>query len=134
MIEPSQAPTLFFDGHCHLCARSVQFILRHEQEPKIIFVPLQSAYAQEVLASAFEVLPDSLIFWEGAKFHTHSGAALRLSTYLSRPWSWLRFTWLIPRFLRDAVYRYVAKNRYRWYGQSEECWLPKPEWRSRFRD
>jgi predicted DCC family thiol-disulfide oxidoreductase YuxK len=66
------------------------------------------------------------------KVHTGSDAALILARHLRSPWRWLALLWIVPRPLRDTVYRWVARNRYRWFGESETCRVPTPELRSRF--
>ncbi len=76
--------------------------------------------------------PDSMVVVADGKVHTGSDAALILARHLRSPWRWLALLWIVPRPLRDTVYRWVARNRYRWFGESETCRVPTPELRSRF--
>ena len=79
-------------------------------------------------------LPDSMIFIKGHRCWLESDAALQVAAELGSWWNACRLFWLIPRFLRNAVYRLVAKNRYRIWGKNPQCYLPSPEWKSRFLD
>lgn len=141
-------PIVLFDGVCNFCNGAVQFIVDHEKRPELSFAALQSDLAAEVLEKAFgkerarelrEGMtgsgdPDSIVFVDGKanKAYTHSGAGLRLARYLRAPWSWAIVFLIVPSFLRDAVYRFIARNRYRWFGKSETCRVPTPELRQRF--
>ena len=128
-------PVLLFDGVCHLCHRSVQFVLRHERGPTLLFAALQSDTGQALLKDL--ALPpgflDSMVLFDGRHVYTRSEAALRVSAYLRPPWSWGRVLLLVPRALRDPLYDWVARNRYRWFGRDEAaCLVPNAELRGRF--
>jgi predicted DCC family thiol-disulfide oxidoreductase YuxK len=69
---------------------------------------------------------------EGTRGFTHSTAALRIARHLRAPWSWARLFVVVPRPIRDLVYRFIATNRYRWFGKSDTCRVPTPQLRSRF--
>ena len=125
---------IFFDGLCNLCNGAVQFTI--ERDPKNVFqyASLQSDYAQEHL-SPFQIEPkqgDSFVLLERGKVYQRSTAALRVSKRLTWPWPLLYALIIVPPFIRDAVYNYVAKNRYRWFGKKESCWVPTPELKSKF--
>ena len=127
-------PILLFDGVCNLCAGSVQFIIRRDPHGNIRFAPLQSETGKLLLKS-FN-LPEnelkSLVFIENGQAFTRSTGALRVSRYLSGAWPLLYTLIILPRPLRDFIYDFVGKNRYRWFGQKNECWLPTPQLRARF--
>ena len=76
--------------------------------------------------------PDSVVLIEDGKAYTHSTGALRVAGYLRAPWRWLRWFWIVPRPLRDVVYRWFARNRYRWFGKTDACRVPTPELKARF--
>ncbi len=128
---------LFFDGGCNLCNSAVQFVIRHDKEGKIRFASLQSesgkAATAAVLAQKGHV-PDSLIFLEKGYYYTESDAALRVAAYLDGGWKGLRHLRNFPRFLRNAVYRLVARMRYKVFGKRDACMLPTAELRQRFLD
>lgn len=140
------APIVLFDGVCNLCNGAVQFIIDHERDPRLRFAALQSDLAKDLLERAFGVEeatrlrtgtsgkgdPDSIVVIEGARGWTHSTAALRIARHLRAPYRWLGLFTLVPRVLRDVVYRWIARNRYRWFGSTETCRIPTPELRARF--
>lgn len=128
-------PLLLFDGHCNLCARSVQFVLKHERKgSQIHFASLQSPTGQQIQEQYGEDLPDSLVLIQDEQIYTESTGFLVLCRHLKVPWSMLQIFRVVPSFLRDPIYRWVARNRYRWMGKRETCWMPRPEWNSRFID
>jgi predicted DCC family thiol-disulfide oxidoreductase YuxK len=114
----------------------VQFIIRRDPEARYCFTSLQSPLGRRVLERywpADRPVPDSVLLLEAGRLYAYSTAALKIAGHL-RGWPrWLApLGWLVPRFLRDAVYRTVARRRYRWFGRQEQCWLPTPELRARF--
>ena len=131
-----RGPVVLFDGVCNLCNGSVQFIIDRDRAGVFRFAPLQSDLAATMLASLGhahdrETL-DSVLLVEEGRVYERSDAALRIARRLSFPWSLVSLSLVVPRFLRDGVYRVVAKNRYRWFGQAAECRVPTPELRARF--
>lgn len=135
MADPRH-PTILFDGVCNLCNGSVQFILKRDPESRFRFASLQSEAGRRLVAEN-GLDPDvlsSVILIEDGKVYRESTAALRIARHLSGAWKLLRVLVLIPRPIRDAAYRLIARNRYRWFGKSETCWLPTPELRARFLD
>jgi predicted DCC family thiol-disulfide oxidoreductase YuxK len=128
-------PVILFDGVCNLCTGSVQFILKRDNEKRFSFASLQSAYGQDILKQ-FALPTDvfnSFILLQDGKIFTRSTAALKMFSQL-KGWGWVKILWIFPRFVRDAVYNLIAKNRYKWFGKKEECWVPTPELRARFLD
>ncbi|MFL6196629.1 MAG: thiol-disulfide oxidoreductase DCC family protein [Thermoanaerobaculia bacterium] len=133
-METTGHPIVLFDGVCNLCSTSVQFILRRDPAGRFRFASLQSPAGQE-LQARFGMDPaalDSVILVEGDRWYKESDAALRIARGLKGAWKLLTVLRLIPRPLRDAAYRLIARNRYRWFGKTEVCWLPTPELRGRF--
>jgi len=127
-------PIVLFDGVCNLCNGSVQFILRHDRQGRFRFASLQSSVGQD-LQARLGMDPgrlDSVILVEGDRWYKESDAALRIARGMSGAWKALAVFRVIPRPIRDAVYRLIARNRYRWFGKQETCWLPTPELRGRF--
>lgn len=127
---------MLFDGVCNLCSGSVQFILKRDKKNQFLFGSLQGDYGQEMLrkyqlpANEF----NSFMLIEGEKLYTKSSGALRMLKHLGGAWALLYVLIIVPKFIRDAVYNLVARNRYRWFGKKNECWLPRPEWKARFLD
>lgn len=125
---------LLFDGICNLCNGSVQFIITRDVKEKFKFASLQSEKGQELLQK-FN-LPtnnfDSFVLVKDDKYYTKSTAALLVFSSFGGLWSLLKILLIFPAFIRNAVYTLVAKNRYKWFGKQESCWLPTPELKSRF--
>lgn len=125
---------VLFDGVCNLCDQSVQFIIQRDPKQYFKFAPLQSDLAKQLLQE-HELNPKDLervVLIENGKAYTHSTASLRVVRRLSGAWPLLYVFILVPRFIRNAIYRWVARNRYRWFGKKESCAMPTPENRARF--
>jgi len=129
-----ERPTILFDGVCNLCNRSVRFVLARDPAERFAFAPLQSAKVRELLARGWLArgARTSIVLVEGERSFEKSDAMLRILAGLSSPWPALALLRVVPRRLRDAVYDWIAANRYRWFGQRAECMLPTPEQRRRF--
>ena len=127
-------PILLFDGHCNLCNGWVNFIVKRDPNKTILFASLQSKAGSELLAehNIKQNYIDSLVFIEEERFSVSSTAALRTLSYLSSWESQLKFLIVLPRPLRDLVYRFVARYRYKWFGRREQCMLPTAELKERF--
>ncbi len=130
------APVILFDGVCNLCNGVVQFVIRRDPRARFRFASLQSAAARDLLTrhGVADDLPDSVVLVANGRVRTKSAAALGVAGGLGLPWSLLGVFWLVPAFLRDAVYDWIARNRYRWFGRREECMVPTPALRERFLD
>jgi predicted DCC family thiol-disulfide oxidoreductase YuxK len=133
MLQTGEA-ILLFDGVCTLCNRSVQFVLRHDKKKHFKFAPLQSTIAQQLLVNAAvqDNLSTVVLLYQN-KVYTESSAVLKVLWLLPRGWKILYYLGiLIPRFIRDALYRVVAKNRYTMFGQSSTCMVPDKQTQERF--
>jgi predicted DCC family thiol-disulfide oxidoreductase YuxK len=128
-----QDAILLFDGLCNLCNGSVDFVIRRDKMRKFRFAALQSPAGMRLRESVFiPAQVDSLVLLEGGVAYVRSSAALRIARSLAMPWSLLWVLILVPRAIRDAVYEWVARNRYAWFGRRDTCRLPTEEERSRF--
>ncbi|MGF1450293.1 MAG: thiol-disulfide oxidoreductase DCC family protein [Opitutales bacterium] len=142
MSEVEQ-PILFFDGVCNLCNAAVRVVLRLDRRGRLLLAPLQGAAARAHLPEELRDVGEhgSLVLWrpagrdyaEAGTF-VRSDAVLEVARQLSWPWKAARVLRVVPRPWRDAVYRWVARNRYAWFGRAEACRLPTPEERARFLD
>jgi predicted DCC family thiol-disulfide oxidoreductase YuxK len=127
---------IFYDGQCGLCDRLVQFVLPRDPRGHFRFAALQSQYARNALAAAGMPADDfdTMVLIESGTVYVRSSAALRVLRRLRWPWPIFFPFIVVPAFLRDAVYRFIARNRHRWFARPESCGLPKPGWRERFLD
>jgi len=125
---------VLFDGVCNLCNGTVQFIIARDPGAKFRFAALESEAAQRVLreCGVSGSLPDSVALIEQGQLYTRSTAALRIARRLRFPWPLIFALVIVPRPLRDRVYDWIARHRYRWFGKRDACMLPTPELRTRF--
>lgn len=129
----SNQPVLFYDGSCGFCQRSVQFVLNHERDASILFTPLQSEFAQNIIRQNKKLEHvDSIIFMKGNDIFIESDAAIALSLYMKIPYRYGKVVRYLPKVVRDQVYRFLAKHRHRFIRGTEACLLPTPEQRKRF--
>jgi predicted DCC family thiol-disulfide oxidoreductase YuxK len=131
---PAQHPIVLFDGVCNLCSGVVAFLIRHDRASRFRFAPLQSELGR-ALQVRHGLDPDALdtfVLVDDAGAHARSTAVLRILRELPAPWRWLWPLVAVPRPLRDALYGFVARRRYRWFGRRDRCFVPTPELRSRF--
>lgn len=128
--------TLLFDGVCNLCNGFVQFVIGHDRSGYFRFAALQSEAGRALLAAHGTpppAEPESVLLVEDGRVYSHSTAVLRVGRHLGWPYRPLAaLGTLLPRPLRDALYRFVARHRYRWFGRQDSCWLPTPELQARF--
>lgn len=129
-------PIVFFDGLCNLCNGAVQFMIERDEKNMFHFASLQSDFAKESL-KPFNIdaeKKDSFILLENGKLYQRSTAALRVARKLNKLWPLLYGFIIVPRFVRDGVYNYVGKNRYKWFGKKESCWIPTADLKAKFLD
>lgn len=139
-MKTSQGPQalILFDGVCNLCEHSVQYVLEHDNKQFFQFASLQSEIGQAMLTK-YNIDPektDSIVAIHKGKAYVRSSAALFIAGHLSGTKHQLaKVFWAVPSFLRDGVYKFVAANRYKWFGKHEtSCWLPTPDLKTRFVD
>jgi len=134
-MEGRTSKIILYDGVCNLCDGAIRFVLPRDKAGEFRYAALQSDYAKSILArhaiAESEAL-ESLILIENDRPYLYSSGVLRIARSLPFPWSLAAIFLVVPRFVRDGIYRWVARNRYRWFGKQESCLLPKPEWRDRF--
>jgi predicted DCC family thiol-disulfide oxidoreductase YuxK len=126
-------PIIFFDGVCTMCNRFVSLVVRADRGGVFRFAPLQGETARRLLPPlASDPRQWSMLYLDERGLHEQSDASLQVYRRLGG-WTWalslLRF---VPRWLRNPVYRVVARNRYRWFGRSGACRVPSPVERARF--
>lgn len=126
-------PIILFDAECILCSANAQFVLSHDRSKRFRLASMQG----EVGAGLYRRFgidpanPDSIIIVDGDRMLRDSDAVLAIYAGLGWPWKALSVFRLIPRFLRDPLYLFIARNRYRIFGKRDSCWLPAPEYRDR---
>lgn len=132
---PQNKKIILFDGVCNLCNYSVQYVIKHDKQDVFRFVSLQSELGQKIInhIGIGQMHIDSIILYEpGIAYYYKSSAALQIAKNLSGIATYSTIFRIIPTAIRNIVYDYVAKNRYKWYGKQESCMIPTPELKSKF--
>jgi predicted DCC family thiol-disulfide oxidoreductase YuxK len=126
---------ILFDGVCNLCSGSVAWIIRRDKRERFVFASLQSPAGKRALSGAWPV-PDSVVLVRGegeqARLFFQSDAIIEIARGLGLPWSLVVIAKPLPRKLRDMIYGWIARNRYRWFGRKEACMVPTQALRKRF--
>ena len=141
MSNTESNPIVLYDGVCGLCNRLTQFILKHDKHDRFRFASLQSEFAANILkrhGADPEDLDTVYVVVDynkpGERLLARSDAILHIATELGGIWKLGGAGRVLPRPIRDAMYKLVARNRYRLFGKYESCMLPEPKHRAKFLD
>jgi predicted DCC family thiol-disulfide oxidoreductase YuxK len=129
-------PVVLFDGVCNLCVGSLPWLIRMDRRDRLRFGTLQSEAGRELLrrCGLSGDYDESMVVIEGDRAYTESDAVVRIAWLLGFPWALGSVASLVPKAIRDRAYRFLANNRYDWFGKREQCLVPDGELRSRFID
>jgi len=125
---------VFFDGVCNLCNSTVQFLLNIDKHQRLKFGSLQGETAKKILPT-YQISTEklsSIIFIHRNNVYTESSAVLEICKVIGGVWSFIYVFKIIPLFIRNGIYRLVARNRYKWFGKKDQCMIPSPSLKSRF--
>ncbi len=127
-------PIILFDGVCNFCNGAVNFTIKRDKKAIIKFTPLQSETGRQLAAQFGMAAGDmrSFIFIENGMAYNRSTAALKVCRYLKGIWPLCYGFIIVPAFIRNGIYDWIAKNRYKWFGQKKECMIPTPDTKTRF--
>ena len=125
---------ILFDGVCNLCNGAVNFVIKRDPRNVFKFTPLQEKQGILLLKKhAIDAQKlDSIVLIEDGNVYIKSSAALRIARKMSNLWPLFFVLLISPRFIRDGVYDFIAKNRYKWFGKKEQCMIPTPGLREKF--
>ncbi|MEO8238170.1 MAG: thiol-disulfide oxidoreductase DCC family protein [Flavobacterium sp.] len=126
---------ILFDGVCNLCDSSVQFIIKHDKKDVFRFVALQSEFGIEICnyIGVDRTKIDSIVLYNpGVAYYYKSSAVIEIGSELGGIYNLLSAFKILPEKLRNYIYDYIAKNRYKWYGKKESCMIPTPELKAKF--
>lgn len=132
---PKDKKIILFDGVCNLCNASVQFVIKRDTKDVFRFVPLQSDLGNKILnhIGINREQTDSIVLYEPWKAYFYKAeAALKIINEFGGLYYLLNILQIFPKFISNAVYDYIAKNRYHWYGKQESCMMPTPELAAKF--
>jgi predicted DCC family thiol-disulfide oxidoreductase YuxK len=129
-------PVVLFDGVCNLCNRLVQFIIKKDKKKQFLFASLQGKTGQDVLKKFSLPANDlnSFVLLEENRIYTKSTAGLKMLKKLGGGWQLLYAFIIVPKFIRNGIYNWIASNRYKWYGKKDACMIPTAELKERFLD
>ncbi|MFD1061859.1 thiol-disulfide oxidoreductase DCC family protein [Winogradskyella litorisediminis] len=135
---PKDKQLILFDGVCNLCNSSVLYVIKRDKKNLFLFAPLQSNIGEQII-NEFNIdttETDSIILYNPSeqKIYSKSTAALKVAKLLSYPTKLLSGFLIVPASIRNWVYDFIAKNRYKWYGKKESCMIPTPELKAKFLD
>lgn len=124
---------ILFDGICNLCSNVVQFIIKRDKGNVFKFASLQSEVGQKLIHQfAIPINTNSFILIDRGKIYTQSTGALKVASKLSMPWRFFGIFIIVPPFIRNAVYQFIATHRYNWFGKKNECWIPSSALKNKF--
>jgi predicted DCC family thiol-disulfide oxidoreductase YuxK len=137
MTEPNTSipsPLLLYDGQCALCNTAVRFLLRADKDERLLFAPLDSETGRQIRAMEIypPSAPDSVVLYDNGRIYWYSDALIAILAYLPRSYRWGQVARYIPRFLRDAIYRAVARMRKSFFVSTSSCPTMPPSYRRRF--
>jgi predicted DCC family thiol-disulfide oxidoreductase YuxK len=132
---PKDKQLILFDGICNLCNTSVLYVIKHDKANRFMFAPLQSEAGKQIIEK-FNIdssQTDSILLYSKDKgLSIKSSAALKIAKHLGFPRNLMAVFFIIPTFIRNWVYDFVARNRYKWYGKKDACMIPTPELTAKF--
>lgn len=132
---PKNKQLILFDGVCNLCDNTVQYVIKHDKANHFMFAALQSEVGNNII-SKYRIdtnKMDSILLYNPEKGISYkSTAALKIARHLGFPHNLLSIFLIVPSFIRNTVYDFIAKNRYKWYGKKDNCMIPTPELQSKF--
>ena len=134
MTVTKKKAIILFDGVCNLCNASVQFILKYDDKNQFLFAPLQSDAGRKLLLqfNVENINLMSIVLIEDDKVYEKSTAVLRIGKKLRAPWNFLYSFIIIPKAMRDYIYYFIAKNRYKWFGKKDTCLPVSSKYKNRF--
>ncbi len=135
MEFPKDKKIILFDGVCNLCESSVQFIIKHDKKDVFRFVALQSDLGKKIMqyiGIESDNIDSIVLYNPGVAYFYKSNAAIEIARNLDGLFQFATIFRIIPSSIRNGIYDYIAKNRYRWYGKKEHCLLPTNELKAKF--
>lgn len=132
---PKDKQLILFDGVCNLCNSSVLYVIKHDKKDQFLFAPLQSSIGRDIIEkyNLDTSKTDSILLYSEEKgLFIKSTAALHIAKHLGSPRNLMIVFLIVPAFIRNWVYDFIAKNRYKWFGKKESCMIPTPELKAKF--
>jgi predicted DCC family thiol-disulfide oxidoreductase YuxK len=131
---PDHNRIVFYDGDCVLCSKTVIFLLKADKKKRLRFAPLSGSISKSLSIAKADKQESSVVFYNNGNLYYKSTAVLKIAEQLPFPWLLFSIFFLIPTFIRDYIYRVIARNRYKWFGKNTSCFLKHPNYGDRFLD
>lgn len=132
---PKNKQLILFDGVCNLCNNAINYVIKHDKNHVFMFAPLQSDIGKKII-DTFQIdtnkMDSILLYTPENELFYKSTAALKIASKLGFPLNILPIFYSIPNFIRDKIYDFIAKNRYKWFGKKESCMIPTKELQAKF--
>ena len=132
---PKHKQLILFDGVCNLCNSSVQYVIKHDKRDLFMFASLQGDTGKQLIKTYnidTSKLDSILLYTPNKGIVSKSTAALKIASKLGFPQNLMSVFFIIPQVIRNWIYDFVAKNRYKWYGKKDACMIPTPELKCKF--
>ena len=132
---PKNKKLILFDGVCNLCNTSIQYVIKHDKKNNFMFAALQSDIGKQIIKNYnidTKKIDSILLYIPKKDIYYKSTAALKIAYYLGVPNRFMSIFFIVPTFIRNWVYDFIAKNRYKWYGKKESCMIPTIELKRKF--
>lgn len=130
--QPIPNRLVLFDGVCNFCSASVRFVIQRDPQARFQFAPLQSDLGQYFAQQYGFTKLESMVLLERGQVYQKSSAALRIARQLNGLWPLFFVFIVVPGTVRDYVYDFIGNRRYRWFGKTEQCWIPEADIKGRF--
>jgi predicted DCC family thiol-disulfide oxidoreductase YuxK len=128
---PPEKGLIVFDSYCVLCSATVSILTRIDRKQNLYFTTFESKVWKDISGETTSE-PDSIVFFKKGKSYIQSDAVIMIIATLEYPWRMLNIIRVIPRFLREKLYRLIARNRYKIFGMKDNCGIPSPEIKRRY--
>lgn len=128
---PPEKGLIVFDSYCVLCSATVSFLTKIDRKQNLYFTTFDSKVWKDITGEKTSE-PDSIVFFRNGKSYIQSDAVIMILATLGYPWRLFNFFRIIPRFLREKLYRLIARNRYTIFGRKDNCGIPSPEIKRRY--
>ncbi|MGY0392522.1 thiol-disulfide oxidoreductase DCC family protein [Bizionia sp. KMM 8389] len=132
---PKNKQLILFDGVCNLCNNAINYVIKHDKNHLFMFAPLESQVGKETIKTYnidIKKLDSILLFSPDNGISYKSTAALKIAVKLGFPRNLMALFFIVPTFIRDGVYDFIARNRYKWFGKKESCMIPTKELKAKF--
>lgn len=129
--KPAKSGILFFDGVCGMCNGLINFLMSEDKNHALRYAPLQGETAKDKVSADYLENLNSIVYQEADKVYTESDGIIHALAAMGGIYKLALGFKLVPKFLRNSIYKVISKNRYKWFGKKEQCRMPTLEEREK---